>query len=197
MNKKYWLTKAFTESNYVFTSKKVTYEQFIGVISKETYTLQELGLSAQGLSKFLKRTFPDRVSKTGSDKICKFLLEKIGKKECSNCKNVKDVVDFYLDKNKLGGRNSWCKNCDSAFRKENPGFVRAYCAKRRASVKERTVAFDQEGIAEFYTNRPDGYHVDHIIPLQGKNVCGLHVLSNLQYLPIEENLTKGNKHNGW
>lgn len=37
------------------------------------------------------------------------------------------------------------------------------------------------------------WHVDHIVPLKGTNVCGLHNWNNLQVIPKIVNLQKGNK----
>lgn len=72
-------------------------------------------------------------------------------------------------------------------------YYRNNTAKRRASILNRTTKWsDLSEIREFYKNCPKGYHVDHIVPLQGKNVSGLHVLSNLQYLTKTENLKKNN-----
>ena len=49
---------------------------------------------------------------------------------------------------------------------------------------------DIHALQEFYANCPDGYEVDHIIPI---SKGGLHSLSNLQYLTKEENRRKSNK----
>lgn len=71
---------------------------------------------------------------------------------------------------------------------------RANTSRERAELLYRTPSWaEKEEIRQFYLACPKGYHVDHIIPLQGKLVSGLHVLSNLQYLPASENLSKRNK----
>lgn len=85
------------------------------------------------------------------------------------------------------------RNWTKEYKKKNPGVVNASSAKRRAAKLNKTPKWAKiDEIKEFYKNCPEGYHVDHIIPLLGKLVSGLHVLENLQYLPAKENLKKSN-----
>jgi len=82
--------------------------------------------------------------------------------------------------------------------KENPHKINAISAKRRAVKLQATPPwFEQEKkrIEILYaTAQHMGMHVDHIVPLQNKKVCGLHCLHNLQLLTPTENISKGNKY---
>lgn len=90
------------------------------------------------------------------------------------------------------------------YRQINRGKFNALAAKRRAAKLKATpkwlTSLDLQQIEELYEIAQafklytgQEYHVDHIVPLQGKNVCGLHVPWNLQILEASENLSKHNK----
>lgn len=77
-------------------------------------------------------------------------------------------------------------------------------AKRRAAEIKATPKWSNHKmmlpfyrVAERLTRETGIQHaVDHIVPLQGRLVCGLHVAHNLRVITAKENLRKSNKHFG-
>lgn len=94
---------------------------------------------------------------------------------------------------------------NSKWKKENPGKWNAIAANYRAAKLQATPSWlttqHLEEIEEFYIlaqelawlNNGEIFDVDHIVPLQGKNLSGLHVPWNLQLLPKSINRSKKNK----
>ena len=86
------------------------------------------------------------------------------------------------------------------WRKANRDKCNAGKAKRRAAKLLRTVSWaNMKAIKDIYAEarrleKATGIamHVDHILPLQGKMVSGLHVETNLQILTWCENISKSN-----
>jgi hypothetical protein len=65
--------------------------------------------------------------------------------------------------------------------------------KLRAKRLNRTVAWaDEAKIEQIFRDCPPEKTLDHVIPLQGENVCGLEVENNFQYLSLKENCKKNN-----
>ena len=115
------------------------------------------------------------------------LLASINHKYCNVCTTIKPFEDFsYHADNDSTGLESSCKSCRVLKSKSQKEYINL-----------RTPSWSEtELIKEFYSKCPKGYHVDHIIPLRGDTVSGLHVLSNLQYLTALENIVKSNKFSG-
>ena len=140
-------------------------------------------------------------------KICKKGLHRYTPgKGCPDCKKAANSA---WQKNNLFKHNAsskkWRdsnpdkqKESEINWLKRNPGKASAKTMRRRASkmrAMPKWLSSSQlKEIEQFYTSCPAGYEVDHIIPLQGKDVCGLHVPWNLQILDIKSNKIKGNKY---
>jgi hypothetical protein len=123
---------------------------------------------------------------------------------------------FNRDQKSKDGLCIQCKSCEKDYRERKKEAIREYQEQyRKTHVAEHTAAaskykasklkavpawFEKEAIEAMYKattarSKSEGvkYHVDHIIPLQSKFVCGLHCLANFEIVLWNENLTKGNR----
>ena len=119
----------------------------------------------------------------------------------------------HLEKVRANDRKSACdyrasnkekvKKAKKLWAQSNRCAVNANVARRKSSKLRRTpawlTAFDKLKIKCTYSiaamltrENKEPWHVDHIIPLQGRLVSGLHVPSNLQVLRGVENVSKKN-----
>jgi len=89
--------------------------------------------------------------------------------------------------------HTYCDGCNREIKRKTK--KKDKCIYRSRLRKATPAWADKELIREFYNEKPDGFHVDHVIPIRGVLVCGLHVIENLQYLPAADNMSKSNKFN--
>lgn len=152
-------------------------------------------LNVKPLSEF----YPKRrkLARNGYNCICK---------ECAKhgaLEWARDNLSRHNKKTKLWASSNKEKHAESVAKwaKANLPKRNQCCAARRASKKSATPPWGNEFFMdEIYDlakrrTKVTGFkwHVDHIVPLQSKLVCGLHVEHNLQVIPASENLSKHNR----
>lgn len=177
-----------------------------GELKKKWFKASQYGQEIQARADKLadrRKATKERIAKRILDSAFSVSLE--AETVCSICGIEKPNTDFAVVKGKRHGKR--CLECASIATQvyckrkfeESPSAFRARrtheAGLRRAEMAKRMPLWsDKMAIKTIYMNRPEGYHVDHIIPLFGKNVSGLHIASNLQYLPAMENMKKNCKY---
>ena len=125
---------------------------------------------------------------------------------CEDLKNNKKERKQYMVDYANANREK-IRKIASNWQKNNKGTVNANTAFRHTAKMQRMPkwlsAFDKLKIKCLYQvsamyNRESNieWHVDHIVPLQGESVSGLHVPWNLRVIPAIENIKKNNRFYG-
>lgn len=143
----------------------------------------------------------DKHKKSGYTSRCKVCMAELAREaRADNPEKSRAITKSYRDRNRDKERARYTR-----YNKQNPEVRAFHSAKRRASQKQATPSWLTEQhyshIRHLYelakdceTLTGDKYHVDHIVPLNGENVSGLHVPWNLQVLPADMNIAKSNNY---
>lgn len=195
------------------TRRKILYSELFAALilcDSSTEVAEALDLTEdiveKTLSRYLSKEFPKKPKQV---KWGNYLLSLIQHKKCSTCREITSIEDYSTDHSTWDSLCRHCKYCKSVMRINftalNPEYAAKDYAKNKAAYVTRAIKYKTQRtlatplwadlckIQEIYVKCPEGYHVDHIVPLQGKDVCGLHVETNLQYLTERANLQKSNK----
>jgi hypothetical protein len=142
-------------------------------------------------------------------KNCEEIKQRVAEYRENNPEKIKEMYEIYYENNKeyyIEKAIHWAlenpekrrgieDRYNKKTKKEKVARTANYRARKKQAMPVWLTEDQKKEIKEIYKNRPDGYCVDHIVPIAGENVSGLHVPWNLQYLPARLNESKGNKFN--
>jgi hypothetical protein len=130
----------------------------------------------------------------------KIKTKKSREKNLEQCKMLDKLRYIKNKEQKIQYSHAYRENNIEVIRAKDR--IRAHTKKKKLKQRMPNWA-NKDKIALFYIKAKlmtwltgEQHHVDHIIPLNGKLVSGLHVEDNLQVLPFRDNLSKHNKFNG-
>ena len=117
--------------------------------------------------------------------------------------NRKRALEYY-NKNKAV-RDTDRKRRKSLTDEQKSEYRRDKSNRRASFAKHATVKWERDLTSFVYSEAHDlrknrneitgfKWNVDHIVPLKGKIVCGLHVWNNFQVIPKIDNILKGNSY---
>ena len=197
---------------YTSNTKELSYGDLVCTLLEHRSikaSAEYLGISTRTLERVIPTTLGKYCDKdsTHTAPWSVSLLAQIDIRKCYKCKKyLVKSEDFYSN---VGCP---CRACDSFNRKNtrlldpqkyrdkskahyeaNKHYYILKSSNRKSQILQAIPSWaNLMEIETIYNNCPKGSHVDHIVPLNGTLVCGLHVENNLQYLSAEENLRKSN-----
>lgn len=169
--------------------------------AEEMVTLTGYRQAAKQCAHLKQQRIPFHTNRAGHPKVARaVLIETFVMTSALAIASKKVVIDLKAEKQKRSDAKKLRAEKKKATADAMPALKRHHCAMRRAKFTKQLPPWADSGsIKLIYRQAKEAtertgikHHVDHIIPLTGKLVSGLHVHTNLQVVKASENLRKHN-----
>ena len=175
--------KCDTDKKYVSTGECVSCQQRRNKVVKRAWLKQNKEYYLAQSKDYRERTRQHRL-----EYAVEYRARTVKQRAAYNKKHRFENPDYYKEYRKK-------------YLQEKPHVNASHQATRRAmKIKATPKWVSLKEIKAVYAERDrirgetgEEHHVDHIVPLKHKDVCGLHVPWNLRVITAAENMAKGNK----